>query len=260
MGRRIPDPSAIDFFNFAREYQNAANRLLDLDLEDSTNPYRAGAPIYFLYCHAVELALKAFLRSFNRPIPRGQAGHWLKELYKECRDLGLAISPEDRFASTLGPLAGELGNIVTLLVAGNEDNAFRYGKPVRAELRASLPWTRDVVEQLVLAVGAHLAHSPKQDAIAAGPAHIPKVQLSAVNVAVEQVIPETHVSSKPTDTHTMQVFSDGHGAAHTTIVFGKPAPGLIREISPSYHVDDDGTEHVGELKTFINTTAQDQKT
>lgn len=257
----MPDPRAADFLNFAREYLSAANRLLDSGGEDSTNPYRAGAPIYFLYFHAVELALKAFLRSFNRPIPKGPAGHNLRERYKECRDLGLAISPEDRFASTLGPFAGELGNIVTLLEAGNEDHAFRYGKQVRAELRASLPWIRDVVEQLILSTGAHLqAHSPKQAAIVTVSPRLPDVKLSCVNVPVEQAIPGMDAGSRATDTISMQVFRDGQGAAHTTLVFGKPAPGLIRELSPSYHVDDDGTEHVGELKIFITAPPHEQKT
>ena len=106
------DAHAISFFGFAREYQNAANLLYDSDktLLD---------PIYFLYFHAIELALKAFLRAANIPIvaDRKRKHHNLTKLYEECRTLGLTIGPDDRF---------DIRNVVVLLEGANEDQGLRY--------------------------------------------------------------------------------------------------------------------------------------
>lgn len=83
------DVSAANFFNFAREYHNAADELYNLHPECSFSN-----PIYFLYFHSVELALKAFLRSFNIPIQgTRRKSHKLTELYQECRDLGPKLGP-----------------------------------------------------------------------------------------------------------------------------------------------------------------------
>ena len=82
--KALTDVSGVAFFNFAREYQSAANQLLD------SRPCLSN-PIYFLYFHTVELALKAFLRSLNIPIlGTERQNHNLTKLYEECRSLELA--------------------------------------------------------------------------------------------------------------------------------------------------------------------------
>lgn len=64
------------------------------------------------YAHAVELDLKAFLRSHN---PEVEFGHNLTDRHKDCVALGLVIGPDDRT---------QIGNIVTLLDSGNEESGF----------------------------------------------------------------------------------------------------------------------------------------
>ena len=119
-----------------------------------------GEPNYFLYFHTIELALKAFLRSHNRPIPRGQKGHKLADLYERCRELGLVVvGPDDNLG---------IGNIVSMLEFSNEFQGLRYYYPVRGMSAPSLDWTREVVGQLIEAVEPHveacskLDHGPKR--------------------------------------------------------------------------------------------------
>jgi hypothetical protein len=159
MSRRIPnskpitDVSAMAFLNMAREYHSAANQLSGLGRGSLSNP------INFLYFHTVELALKAFVRSFNRPIRKS---HNLTKVYEECRSLGLKIGPADRF---------EIGNIVTLLDSGNEDQGFRYFNWKSGSMATS-SWIREVVEQLMRAVETHVEARAQHEATAvpAGPA------------------------------------------------------------------------------------------
>jgi hypothetical protein len=59
------DEHAISFFGFAEQYQKAANLLYESDKT-------LRIPTYFLYIHAIELALKAFLRAADIPIAAGK--------------------------------------------------------------------------------------------------------------------------------------------------------------------------------------------
>jgi len=127
---------ALAFLGSARQYHGAAEQLFD----QRRNLYH---PVYFLYFHTVELALKAFLHSLDVP---PKMGHKLTELYEECRKNGLVIGPEDQF---------QIGNIVSLLESGNKHHSFRY----MAKKPRSLPdfsWTREVVGELMQAVARHL--------------------------------------------------------------------------------------------------------
>ncbi len=162
MARRIPNPkpitdmTAMAFFGFAREYHSAANHLFDSGLSSRN-------PIYFLYFHTVELALKAFLRSLNIQIlGTERQSHNLTKLYEECRGLGLRVGPADRF---------EIENIVTLLEAGNEYQGFRYFNLKSGSL-PSLSWTREVVERLMLALETHLGGRSKPKTVPASPAKL----------------------------------------------------------------------------------------
>jgi hypothetical protein len=120
------------FLNMARIYHDAANKLFELGHSGLTSE-----PIYFLYSHTVELALKAFLRSRNVRIART---HELTKLYGECRRLGLVVGPSDQAES-----------IVSMLDVGNRNQRFRYFS-LGGTSRPSLPWTREVVGKLIQAV------------------------------------------------------------------------------------------------------------
>lgn len=96
--------------------------------------------VYFQYFQTTELLLKAYLQAHNRT----RSGHDLEGLYKECRSLGLRISPDDRF---------ELENIVNLLKLGNKNTGFRYFN-IESRTFPDLDWTREVVGQLLHVVDA----------------------------------------------------------------------------------------------------------
>jgi hypothetical protein len=71
------------YFDAARGYQSAADRLL-LSIE-SGEKLLIRDPAYFLYAHAVELALKACLLSCGfDPASSGPAGHGIEGLHREC--------------------------------------------------------------------------------------------------------------------------------------------------------------------------------
>ena len=144
------DAHAISFFGFARQYQRAANLVYESD-----NTLKS--PIYFMYMHAVELALKAFLRAASVPIvaDRKRKHHHITELYEECRGLGLRIGPDDAF---------DLRNVVALLDGANEEQGLRYGRQKGSSL-PELSWARDTVEKLLRAVEPSVEKKAEADGI-----------------------------------------------------------------------------------------------
>jgi hypothetical protein len=144
---------AISFLGFARQYQRAANLLYDADKTLST-------PTYFMYMHAIELALKAFLRAAGLPIAtdRTRKHHQITELYEECRQLGLTIGPDDRI---------DTQNVVVLLEGANEEQGLRYFTQKGSSF-PDLTWTRDVVEKLLQAVEPSVKKRADADGIVAG--------------------------------------------------------------------------------------------
>ena len=104
------DPHPKAYFDAARGYQSAADRLL-LSTE-SGEKLLIRDPTYFLYAHAVELALKACLlsRGFNPP-RRGPVGHRIDGLYHECRGHNLLGATDAN---------REINNLIYLLGTGNE--------------------------------------------------------------------------------------------------------------------------------------------
>ena len=131
------DEHAFSFFGFAEQYQKAANLLYDSDKTLKT-------PTYFLYMHAIELALKAFLRAADVPIvtDRKRKHHQIVELYEECRELGLRIGPDDPF---------DIRNVVVLLEGANKEQGLRYFRMENSTI-PDLSWTRDAVQKLLRAV------------------------------------------------------------------------------------------------------------
>jgi HEPN domain len=144
---KTSDAHAMAFFFRAREFFSAAEELFASE-NRPTAPNAWMNPIYFAYSHAMELALKAFLRSHN---PEVKFGHKLTDLHKECRALGLVIGPDDRT---------QICNIVALLDSGNEESGFRYimgSGPI-----PGLAWTREVVGRLIEAVEPHVMQAEKK--------------------------------------------------------------------------------------------------
>jgi HEPN domain-containing protein len=129
--RTFAEPKA--YLNFARQYFLAAEEL-------AGSKSRVEDARYYLYFHATELLLKAYLRG------RGKEpwSHELSKLLKECSDLGLIIDSEDKYG---------LHNIVSLLESGNEEMGFRYFT-LKSGAIPEMGWTREVVGQLMQAVTA----------------------------------------------------------------------------------------------------------
>jgi HEPN domain-containing protein len=121
------------YLNFARQYFQAAEEL-------SGSKSRVDDAQYYLYFHATELLLKAYLRAHERE----PWSHELSDLLKECRDLGLSIDSEDKYG---------LQNIVSLLESGNVEMGFRYFT-LKSGSIPDMGWTREVVGKLMKAVSA----------------------------------------------------------------------------------------------------------
>jgi hypothetical protein len=115
--------AACNFLNVANAYISQADQLLDL-MRDQLKTLSAehGLPVRHLYCHAIEMYLKAFLRAEgvteaairdNRKL-----GHRLEDLYTECKSRGLAMSSAD--TACFDPM------LQLHLKAGHEEYQFRY--------------------------------------------------------------------------------------------------------------------------------------
>jgi hypothetical protein len=129
------------FFELACQYKNAADLLSERFESGTTNlsnlPIRE--PIYFLYHHATELVLKAFLTSHSK---RTSSSHDIEGLYEASRKEGLIVKEDHAF---------EVHNLIHLLAAGNQGHFYRY--PVENKrISSHSAWTRDVVGRLVEAV------------------------------------------------------------------------------------------------------------
>ena len=105
---------AAAFLGFGRQYQKAADLLYEADKTLTI-------PTYFMYSHAIELALKAYLRAANLPIvtDKKRKHHQIAALYSECKSLGLKIGPDD---------STDIASVVALLEDANEDQGLRYFK------------------------------------------------------------------------------------------------------------------------------------
>jgi hypothetical protein len=147
------DTHAISFLGFGRQYQNAANLLYEAD-------ETLAIPIYFLYSHAIELALKAYLRAANLPIlaDKKRKHHQIGMLYDECKKLGLRIGPDD---------ATNMRNIVDMLEDANEDQGLRYFN-AKGSGFPQLSWLRDAVEELFLAVAPSVTKRAQADGVVPG--------------------------------------------------------------------------------------------
>lgn len=124
---------ATAYLKRAAEFLDGAHKLITSENRETAQD--SWYPTYFLYAHAAELALKAFLRAHNQEV---EYRHELTFLYEKCLDKGLVIGQNDQT---------NIGNIVRLLDLANKDQGLRYF--LDTNVIAELNWMRDVVTQLV---------------------------------------------------------------------------------------------------------------
>ena len=85
--------NALGLFNTARSYWRSGEHLNVADVK-VTHPQ---APVTFLYCHAIELYLKAFLRGNQKSVADlKKLGHRVAVLAKLAAENGLSLAPEYR--------------------------------------------------------------------------------------------------------------------------------------------------------------------
>jgi hypothetical protein len=85
--------TALGLFNYARSYRASADHLMLAKL-NVTHPH---APLTFLYYHAIELFLKAYLRSQDHSVDQlKQVGHSINKLAARVQSCGLVLDDEDK--------------------------------------------------------------------------------------------------------------------------------------------------------------------
>jgi hypothetical protein len=85
--------TSMGLFNTAEAYRLAAIKLG----QPAVGGGHAHKPVQFLYCHAIELYLKALLRQkHNVETITDKFGHNIKRLVKEAENLGLFVTAGDR--------------------------------------------------------------------------------------------------------------------------------------------------------------------
>jgi HEPN domain-containing protein len=85
--------TALGLFNYARSYRASADHLLSAKLNVS-HPH---APLTFLFYHAIELYLKAYLRSKGDTVAQLKSvSHNISKLAAEVQSRGLTLDDEDK--------------------------------------------------------------------------------------------------------------------------------------------------------------------
>jgi len=81
---------ALEFFDMAEQFWRSYKEL-------SPNRYPIDWPRYFLFCHAFEIGLKAYLihRGKSSADIRSKFGHGLTDLLKACQEQGVTVDPAD---------------------------------------------------------------------------------------------------------------------------------------------------------------------
>jgi len=135
-------PSA--HLNFAKLYLQAAK----LIIEDEGGRKLLAMPVFMLVFHAMELALKAYLREkgIESKTLRLKYAHSLGKLYKKAKELGLRLE-----AGTVQ----DVENIVSLLDSGNKNYAFRYFSS-QSTTRPDILWAFSVTDAFLAVIALHV--------------------------------------------------------------------------------------------------------
>ena len=127
---------AMRFFNTAKNYQFAADELVAISDADQEKRSALRDPTYYLYFHAFESGLKAFL--LLNGISLGGARHTLMDHYQKFVDAGM---DRERRALT----------VVSALQDANKDHALRYFT-VHSTWAPELGWTKQVAHELMQSI------------------------------------------------------------------------------------------------------------
>jgi hypothetical protein len=136
-GERGERTTATGLWMFAESYRDAANLLAQRASE-----LRHQAPIYYLYAHSIELALKAALRAKGvtvEELSSKRLGHDLMKLLAECRNLRLTRRLR---------LGKRRESILSLLTELNRDHELRYIK-TGSTSRPTLGILREIATRLL---------------------------------------------------------------------------------------------------------------
>ncbi|HJU11381.1 MAG TPA: hypothetical protein VJ728_10915 [Candidatus Binataceae bacterium] len=144
---------AAGYLRRARGFLNAAER--GFTSEDNHTPIRNWDPKWhptlFNYAHALELALKAFLRTCDVEVERGYRHHDYAKLYEAARQFGLIIEPDEN----------QIGHIVRVLNSANKNQGLRYFIDKTATV-VDLGWVRDAVTQVLATVEPTVAEYERE--------------------------------------------------------------------------------------------------
>jgi hypothetical protein len=146
------------FFARAKEYRLAADILCNardaVSSEQGITDEMPWHPIYFLYSHATECALKAYLRTADGEV---QATHNIFSLYRQCVQKGLKLVSLDQI---------DANNMIGFLQSGNEDQGFRYLlKSDKTSVLPEFAWARDFVSKLILDIEPSVSRVAEIDLI-----------------------------------------------------------------------------------------------
>jgi hypothetical protein len=140
MSGAIQDIHFAAYLNGARDFCLAADKLLGCH-----NPAESdGSPIYFLYSHAAELALKSFLtfKGEKTNALKKKWGHDLEKLFADAKGRGLSPPTVEVI---------NFGNVISLLKDGNKNEGFRYFT-LKPGNKPDLEWAGKIVNQLLALV------------------------------------------------------------------------------------------------------------
>lgn len=135
-----PAPLATALFRGAKQYHLSANTLYASDNRKSMED-----PLYFLFAHTIELALKAFTRIHGAPF---KAIHDLDQLLADGQKLGLVVSRSTSDA-------------IKNLKSENDVHGFRYFVFASA-FRTEADWLRQGVDELMTTVQTTLDKLPRE--------------------------------------------------------------------------------------------------
>jgi hypothetical protein len=145
--KQPPHPKA--YFDAAKDYQVAADHLMA-----GVKGLTTFDPVYFLYAHAIELALKSCLLAHDidwKHLTRGEPAreHAIYKFYQECQSKGFVGTDDvDR----------RMIELVSFLANANKHNEYRY--PPGKGLLPSYPhlqWTNETVARIIVEVEPHVA-------------------------------------------------------------------------------------------------------
>jgi HEPN domain-containing protein len=154
--RRKQSPAiAIEYFKEAVAYQISADRLYEQIDSQTLKKLPLRDPIYYLYHHASELALKACLLSHDLSV---RSGHSIGAFFERCRTRGFLGIDDEHHELHLIHL------LMIFLDATDYGKGYRYAR--ENDFRPTLRWVQEVVGKLIAAVEPHVEAWAKKKGIA----------------------------------------------------------------------------------------------